>query len=109
MMPRAEVTALGPVRRMVGFSNKTVEYEGETVADLMRAIETKDGETLYDVLVDDGELRGDYTAFLNEHQLRTKQLNQPLKKDDRLVTMQVIRPVRGGATINQQPSEVGDS
>ena len=42
-MPIANVAALGTTRKMLGFSRNTVEFEGETVADLLRQLPTQDG------------------------------------------------------------------
>lgn len=95
-MPEVQVAALGAVRKMVGFSQRPVNFAGGSVADLLRAIATEDGGTLYSHLVCDGRLRGDYAVLINGAGLRSDQLDAPLAGGEHVVTMAILRHLHGG-------------
>jgi hypothetical protein len=95
-MPAANISALGATRKMLGFSRRTVEFERASVADLLRALETVDGRTLYDNLVCAGKLRGDYAIVVNGTSLNSDQLNKPLQGGEEVVTLAILRHLHGG-------------
>ena len=95
-MPTANISALGATRKMLGFSRRTVEFDRATVADLLRALETVDGRSLYDNLVCEGRLRGDFAIVMNGLSLKSDQLNKPLKGGEEVVTMAILRHLHGG-------------
>lgn len=108
MVTEVEITALGPVRKSLGYNNRTVEIEGNTVRDLLREVQTRQDGSLYDFMVgDDGELESDLVVFLNEKQIKPEELDRSLSEGDKVVTMQVIRPIRGGAAVRREDKKNG--
>ena len=95
-MPVANIAALGATRKMLGFSRSTVEFEGETIADLLRQLPTQDGGALYDTLVCNGKLRPDFAIVVDGLSLRADQLDRQLQGGEQVVTMAIIRPLAGG-------------
>lgn len=95
-MPAANISALGATRKMLGFSRRTVEFECATIADLLRGLETIDGRSLYDSLVCEGKLRGDYAIVVNGTSLKSDQLNKALQGGEEVVTMAILRHLHGG-------------
>jgi sulfur carrier protein ThiS len=95
-MPAANISALGATRKMLGFSRRTVEFECATVADLLRSLATADGRSLYDNLVCDGKLRGDFAVVVNGLSLKSEQLNKPLQGGEEVVTLAILRHLHGG-------------
>ncbi|MBI4445249.1 MAG: MoaD/ThiS family protein [Acidobacteria bacterium] len=95
-MPEIDLTALGEARKMVGFSQKKIELSGHTVAELLRAIGTLDGENLYEKLVCQGKLRGDYAVLVNGLSVKPDQLDMEVKQGDQVVTMAILRHLHGG-------------
>ena len=95
-MPAANISALGATRKMLGFSRRTVEFECVTVADLLRSLETIDGRSLYDNLVCEGKLRGDYAIIVNGTSLKSDQLTKALQGGEEVVTLAILRHLHGG-------------
>ncbi len=95
-MASANVSALGSTRKMLGFSRRTVEFEQATVADVLRQLKTLDGGTLYDNLVCEGKLRGDFAIVIDGLSLGADQLDKPLQGGEEVVTMAIIRHLSGG-------------
>lgn len=95
-MASANIAALGSTRKMLGFSRRTVEFEQATVADLLRDLKTLDGLTLYDHLVWEGKLRGDFAILVDGLSLRADQLEKPLQGGEEVVTMAILRHLHGG-------------
>lgn len=96
-MPEVEITALGPVRKFLGYNHRIIDFEGETVEDLLKQIDTEENGTLHDFMVNsEGELETDLVLFLNEKELGSDELNRSLEPGDKVVTMDVVRPIRGG-------------
>jgi hypothetical protein len=95
-MPVANIAALGATRKMLGFSRSTVEFEGETIADLLRQLPTQDGGALYDTLVCNGKLRPDFAVVVDGLSLRADQLDRQLQGGEQVVTMAIIRHLAGG-------------
>ena len=95
-MPAANISALGATRKMLGFSRRTIEFECATVADLLRGLETADGRSLYDNLVCEGRLRGDFAVVVDGMSLKSEQLERPLAGGEEVVTLAVLRHLHGG-------------
>jgi hypothetical protein len=95
-MASANLAALGSTRKMLGFSRRTVEFEQATVADLLRELKTLDGQTLYDHLVCEGKLRGDFAILVDGLSLGADQLEKPLQGGEEVVTMAILRHLHGG-------------
>jgi hypothetical protein len=95
-MPAANISALGATRKMLGFSRRKVEFDQATVADLLRSLDTVDGHTLYDNLVCEGKLRGDFAIVVDGLSLKSDQLNKPLQGGAEVVTMAILRHLHGG-------------
>ncbi|MGO9125602.1 MAG: hypothetical protein ACLP6G_12020 [Terriglobales bacterium] len=95
-MASANIAALGTTRKMLGFSRQRVDFENATVADLLRQLSTLDGRTLYDHLVCDGELRGDFAVVVDGLSLKADQLNRRLRGGEEIVTMAILRHLHGG-------------
>jgi hypothetical protein len=95
-MASANIAALGSTRKMLGFSRRTVEFEQATVADLLRDLKTLDGQTLYDHLVCEGKLRGDFAILVDGLSLGADQLEKPLQGGEKVVTMAILRHLHGG-------------
>jgi len=81
---------------MLGFSRRSVEFEQATIADVLRSLGTADGRSLYDNLVCDGKLRGDYAVVINGLSLKSAELNKPLLGGEEVVTMAILRHLHGG-------------
>jgi hypothetical protein len=73
-----------------------VEFEQATVADLLRDLKTLDGQTLYDHLVCEGKLRGDFAILVDGLSLGADQLDKPLQGGEEVVTMAILRHLHGG-------------
>jgi hypothetical protein len=95
-MASANISALGTTRKMLGFSRRTVEFENATVADLLQRMPTVDGGTLYDNLVCNGKLRGDFAVVVDGLSLKADQLNRQLQGGEEVVTMAILRHLHGG-------------
>jgi hypothetical protein len=97
-MASANIAALGTTRKMLGFSRRTVEveFENATVADLLRQLNTLDGRTLYDNVVCNGKLRGDFAIMVDGLSLKADQLNRRLHGGEDVVTMAILRHLHGG-------------
>jgi len=97
-MTSAKIAALGTTRKMLGFSRRTVEveFDNATVADVLRRLPTLDGRTLYDNLVCDGRLRGDFAVVVDGLSLKADQLNRRLQGGEEVVTMAILRHLHGG-------------
>ncbi|MGA2458394.1 MAG: hypothetical protein ABSF85_12570 [Terriglobales bacterium] len=97
-MASAKIAALGTTRKLLGFSRRTVEVEidNATIADVLRQLPTLDGRTLYDNLVCDGRLRGDFAVVVNGLSLKADQLNRRLQGGEEVVTMAILRHLHGG-------------
>jgi len=97
-MASAKIAALGTTRKLLGFSRRTVEVEidNATIADVLRQLPTLDGRTLYDNLVCDGRLRGDFAVVVTGLSLKADQLNRRLQGGEEVVTMAILRHLHGG-------------
>jgi len=62
----------------------------------LRTLDTVDGRSLYDNLVCEGRLRGDFAIVVNGLSLKSDQLNKPLQGGEEVVTMAILRHLHGG-------------
>ena len=92
------ITALMTVREMLGWSKKTLMFTGKNLTEFIKQIITKDGETLYNVLVQkDGAVKPEYMVWLNNRPVKPEHsLKIPLESGDRIVVMPIIRFAAGG-------------
>ena len=95
-MPAVNVIAIGAVRKMLGFSQQSINFEGGTVADLLRALGTLEGGNLYAHLVCEGKLRRDFAVLVNGMNLQSDQLETRLEGGEQVVTMAILRHLAGG-------------
>lgn len=95
-MASANIAALGSTRKMLGFGRRTVQFEQASVADLLRYLKTLDGRTLYEHLVCEGKLRGDFAIVVDGLSLGADQLDKPLQGGEEVVTMAILRHLHGG-------------
>ncbi|MFQ5738270.1 MAG: MoaD/ThiS family protein [Acidobacteriota bacterium] len=95
-MPEVKIAALGTVRKLLGFSQKSCLFQGGTVAELLRQLDTVDGRDLYSNLVCEGRLRGDFAVLVNGLSIKPDALETPLQEGDQLVTMAILRHLHGG-------------
>lgn len=95
-MPIANIAALGTTRKMLGFSRQTLEFQGTTIADLLRQLPTQDGGSLYDSLVCDGKLRTNFAIVVDGLSLKADQLDKQLHGGEEIVTLAIIRSLAGG-------------
>ena len=92
------VTALLKVRELVGWSQKAVEFTGDTLEQFLKEISTIDGRTLHEVFVqDDGSISSDYLVWLNCRPVKQiHSLDIPLRSGDKIITMPAITFRAGG-------------
>ena len=95
-MTEVHVIALGAVRKQVGFSQRNVAFEGATIRDLLKSIETHEGGSLHSLLVCDEKLRGEYAVLVNGLSLQANQLDAPLEGGEQILTMAILRHLAGG-------------
>lgn len=93
------VTGLVGVRRALGWSSKEVEFAGQTLEDLLKTVKTRDGLTLYDFLVENGEMKGDYAVIVNGVNLASGDscLSMEIGENDQVLAMTVLGVVAGGS------------
>ena len=92
------VTALLKVRELLGWSQKAVEFTGDTLDQFFKEITTIDGQTLYDVFVqEDGDISSEYSVWLNCRPVKqTYRLDIPLRSGDRIIAMPAMKTRVGG-------------
>jgi hypothetical protein len=95
-MASIKIAALGSTRTLLGVSRRAMDFERSTVADLLRRLPTVDGKTLYDHLVRDDKLRGDFAIIIDGLSLAADQLNRRLEGGEEVVTMAILRYLHGG-------------
>ena len=92
------LTALMEVRELLGWQHKVVDFDGETLAEFLRIIPTREGTSLYELFVqEDGSIGSDYNVWLNCRPVKQKlSLYIHLRSEDRVIAMPAIRFARGG-------------
>ena len=95
-MPVVDVAAVGAARKLLGFSRRSLEVSGDTVAGLLQRMTTLDGKRLYDHVTCEGRLRGDFAVLVDGLSLNSEQLQRPLRGGEQIVTMEIMRHLHGG-------------
>jgi len=95
-MPAVEVAALGAARKLLGFSRSQLLVENATVGDLLQQLKTLDGRTLYEHMVCEGRLRGDFAVVVDGLSLKADGLGRRLLGGEQVVTMAILRHLHGG-------------
>jgi len=95
-MPAVEVAALGAARKLLGFSRSQLLVENGTVGDLLQQLKTLDGRTLYEHMVCEGRLRGDFAVVVDGLSLKADGLGKRLLGGEQVVTMAILRHLHGG-------------
>jgi hypothetical protein len=88
------VKAMSEVSRLLGWSEREVEFKGSTLEGLLRSLVTSSGESLFNVLVKEGKLKGAYIISINGQVITSLEI--PLNCGDRIVTMEMVRLFHGG-------------
>jgi len=95
-MPAVEVAALGAARKLLGFSRSKLLVENSTVGDLLQQLKTLDGRTLYEHMVCEDRLRGDFAVVVDGLSLKADGLGKRLLGGEQVVTMAILRHLHGG-------------
>ena len=92
------VTAMMAAREMLGWSQKTLLFPGETLAQFLKQVTTLDGNLLFDVLVqEDGSVKQEYMVWLNNRPIKEEySLEIPLQHGDRVLVTSMIKFAAGG-------------
>lgn len=88
------VKVLSEMGRLLGWEDKEVQFEGATLEGLLKSIPAPNGNTLYDLLVEQGGLNSGYVISVNGKVVTS--LETPLAPGDRIATMEVVRLFHGG-------------
>ena len=94
MKTTVTVKAMSEVSRILGWTEKEVEFEGSTLEDLLKSLITLDGPSLYDRTVKEGKLAGGYVVSLNGQVVTS--LDTLLTPGDSIMTMEMVRVFQGG-------------
>ncbi|MBP1709569.1 MAG: hypothetical protein H6Q47_102 [Deltaproteobacteria bacterium] len=92
------VTAMMAAREMLGWSQKTLLFPGETLAQFLKQVTTLDGNPLFNVLVqEDGSVKQEYMVWLNNRPIKEEHsLEIPLQHGDRVLVTSMIKFAAGG-------------
>lgn len=85
---------MGEARRILGWDDKEVEFEGSTLGELLRFLLTQQGEPLYHLLIEGNQLKAGFVVSVNGKIVTSP--NMPLQTGDRVMTMDVVRLFHGG-------------
>jgi sulfur carrier protein ThiS len=88
------VKAMSEASRMLGWSEREVTFEGSTLEDLLKALVTTGGQSLYTLIVEKGGFKGAYVIGVNGSVVTS--LETPLYSGDRVMTMEMVRFFHGG-------------
>ena len=88
------VKAMSEVSRILGWSEREIEFEGSTLGALLKSLVRPDGQSLYDLAVKEGKLTGGYVVSLNGQVVTS--LETSLSPGDRIMTMEMVRGFQGG-------------
>ncbi len=88
---KVTAAALLGMRRLLGWSQKELNFDGGTVEDLLNAIEVPKGGTLKNVILkEDGTLNPKYRCAINQQIIDNVVLKKEVKEGDRLVVMDAL-------------------
>ena len=92
------VTAKMTAREMLGWSQKTLIFNGETLAQFLKQVTTLDGNRLFNILVqEDGSVKQEYMVWLNNRPIKEEHsLEIPLQHGDRVLVTSMIKFAAGG-------------
>jgi len=85
---------MSEAHRILGWDSREIEFEGSTLADLLRSLATREGESLYSYLIEENRIKAGYIVSVNG-QIVTS-LETLLQSGDRVMTMDVVRLFHGG-------------
>ena len=91
---RVTVKAMSEPRRLLGWDDKEVEFEGKSLGDLLKSISTLQEEPLYDILIEGDHLKAGFIVSVNGTIVTSP--DTPLQSGDRVMTMDVVRLFHGG-------------
>lgn len=100
-MTKVSIVALGTVRDRLGWDVSARELEladtHATVGDVLQAVPTEQGGTLYEFLTEAGNLRAEYMVRVNGGCVRRKAgLDTGVHDGDTLLAMDIVRFIAGG-------------
>jgi len=100
-MTKVSIVALGSVRDRLGWDVNAREFEladaDATVGDVLKAVPTEQGGTLFEFLTDAGNLRAEYMVRVNGGCVRRKAgLDTGVSDGDTLLAMDIVRFIAGG-------------
>lgn len=88
---KVTVATLLGMRRLLGWSQKELDFSGGTVGDLLSAIEVPQGGTVKNLLLNgDGTFNSRYRFALNQQIIDSVTMNTEVKEGDRLVLMDAL-------------------
>jgi molybdopterin converting factor small subunit len=87
------VKVLSEVRRIVGWDEKEIEFEG-SFGDLLKSLKTIEGKSLYQVLVEDKKIKDGFVLGVNGRCISS--IDMPLQPGDRVLIMDIVRLFHGG-------------
>ena len=88
---KVTVATLLGMRRLLGWSQKELDFPGGTVQDLLNAIEVPQGGTVKNLLIKgDGSFNSRYRFAVNQQIIDTVTLKNEVKEGDRLVLMDAL-------------------
>lgn len=93
-MVRVKVRAFAFIREKVGWKEKEFEVDGRTVEDLLKMVETIDGGSLHELVVEEGKVKSSFLILLNGREISyLNGLKTRIKGGD---TVFVFPPAGGG-------------
>lgn len=91
---KVKVMAFASIREKLGWREKEISFDGTEVGDLLKAIKTTDGRSLYEILCENEELKPNYLILLNGREIEyLNGLKTKIRDGD---TIQVFPPAGGG-------------
>ena len=90
---RITIKALSEVRRIVGWDEKEIEFEG-SLEDLLKSLLTVEGKSIYQVLFEDRRIKDGFVVGVNGRLISS--LDVTLQPGDRILLMDIVRLFHGG-------------
>lgn len=88
------IKALGEVKRELGFEEKKIEFQGDTLKDLLLAIITKEGKPAYYFFVEKDKIKDNFIFSING--CINNSLNAPIKPGDQIICLEIFHFFHGG-------------
>ena len=93
-MVKVKVRAFAFIREKLGWREKDLIFNGKTIEDLLKNLKTMNGETLFDLMVEKGEIKPNFLVLLNGKEISyLKGLKTKLRDED---TVFIFPPAGGG-------------